>query len=318
MSPLIPLIGTRLVYGLGTLFIVSLVVFFAVELLPGDVAAQILGRDATPESLALLRERLGLGQPGVLRYLDWLGGMVTGEMGNSLVTGKDISNLIRARLANTLFLAAFAAAVAIPLALCLGVLAALYRDSLFDRTVNVLTLAAISLPEFFIAYILVMLLSIGVQVHLAAPLAVAALLVLPAALREAWRQRSQGAVRLAVAVALLLVLLNGVFHIVPLTVPPVRLLPSLSRIPDADLADGDHRLHDAHDPRQHREPARLALYRNGRAEGCFAGPRDLVACPAQCPSPNRKRCGADAGLSNHRGRRGRGGLRLSRTRAASS
>lgn len=238
MSPLIPLIATRLVYGVGTLFIVSLVVFFAVELLPGDVAEQILGRDATPESLALLRERLGLGQPGVLRYLDWLGGMVTGEMGNSLVTGKDISELIRARLANTLFLAAFAAAVAIPLALCLGVLAALYRDSLFDRTVNVLTLAAISLPEFFIAYILVLLLSIGVQVHLAAPLAVAALLVLPAALREAWRQRSQGAVRLAVAVALLLVLLNGVFHIVPLTVPPVRLLPSLSRIPeDADFQE---------------------------------------------------------------------------------
>jgi peptide/nickel transport system permease protein len=113
MNSLIKLAGTRLLYGFATLFVVSIVIFFAVELLPGDVAQQILGRDATPETLAALRERLGLNEPAIMRYFAWLGGILQGNLGESLVTGQPIGGMVFGRLGNTLFLALFAAVVAI-------------------------------------------------------------------------------------------------------------------------------------------------------------------------------------------------------------
>ena len=224
---------TRLLFGLLTIVVVSTVVFFAVELLPGDVAQQILGRDATPETLASLRERLGLDQPAVLRYFSWLGGILGGDMGSSLVSEQDIAGLIGGRLGNTLFLATYAAVIAIPLALLLGILAALYRDTWFDRMINMVTLAAISLPEFFVAYLLVVLFSIGLQIHFSAPLALLSAVILLAMLRFAlkggdWRS----AVFLIVAGVLLLFLINGVFRIFPLTISPMRILPSLSKLPE--------------------------------------------------------------------------------------
>ncbi|MEM6693291.1 MAG: ABC transporter permease [Pseudomonadota bacterium] len=233
MNSLLKLTGTRLLYGFVTLLVVSVVIFFAVELLPGDVAQQILGRDATPETLAALRERLGLNEPAVARYVAWLGGIVQGDLGESLVTGQPISDLVIGRLGNTLFLALFAAVVAIPLALFLGIMAALYRDTWFDRTINTVTLAAISLPEFFIAYILVLFFSIGFSFQMSAPLAVIAAFVLLALLRgiaQARRSGDTNGVQLVVAVVFLLILLNGFFRIFPLTTEPMRVLPSLSRM----------------------------------------------------------------------------------------
>ena len=150
----------RIALGLLTLFVVSLLIAFGVELLPGDLAQEILGQGATPEGLRVLRLQLGLDTPPHIRYLDWLGGMVTGDMGLSLANKRPISELIGPRLANTLFLGGFAALIAIPVALTLGILAALYRNSLYDRAVNFFTLTSISFPEFFIAYILILFFAI--------------------------------------------------------------------------------------------------------------------------------------------------------------
>ena len=150
----------RIALGLLTLFVISLMIAFGVELLPGDLAQEILGQGATPEGLRVLRLQLGLDTPPHIRYLDWLGGMITGDMGLSLANKRPISELIGPRLSNTLFLGGFAALIAIPVALILGILAALYRNSLYDRSVNIFTLTSISFPEFFIAYILILFFAI--------------------------------------------------------------------------------------------------------------------------------------------------------------
>ena len=150
----------RIALGLLTLFVISLIIAFGVELLPGDLAQEILGQGATPEGLRVLRLQLGLDTPPHIRYLDWLGGMVTGDMGLSLANKRPISELIGPRLSNTLFLGGFAALIAIPVAIILGILAALYRNSLYDRGVNIFTLTSISFPEFFIAYILILFFAI--------------------------------------------------------------------------------------------------------------------------------------------------------------
>lgn len=160
MHPLLRMIGERLGLGLLTLFVVSLIIFLGVELLPSDIAQEILGQAATPETVAALRTRLGLDEPPHVRYLDWLLGMAQGDFGRSLASGREISELIGTRLYNTLFLAGLAAVISVPLALGLGILAALWRNSLFDRGVNTAALAAVSLPEFFIAYILILWLAV--------------------------------------------------------------------------------------------------------------------------------------------------------------
>ncbi len=146
----------RIALGLLTLFVISLIIAFVVELLPGDLAEAILGQGATPETVRVFRAELGLDKPAHLRYLDWLAGMVSGDMGVSLANKREISELVGIRLSNTLFLGGFAAAIAVPLSLLLGILAALYRNSFYDRAVNVFTLTSISFPEFFVAYILIL------------------------------------------------------------------------------------------------------------------------------------------------------------------
>jgi peptide/nickel transport system permease protein len=155
MTAIWSMILKRLALGFATLFVVSLLIFGATELLPGDLAQEILGQSATPETVAALRRELGLDQPAPVRYAQWLGGAVTGDFGNSLANGRPIAELIGTRLGNTLFLALYAAAIAVPLAVGLGLLAALWRNSVFDRAANALALSAISFPEFFVAYILI-------------------------------------------------------------------------------------------------------------------------------------------------------------------
>ena len=158
MNEIWRMIGQRLLLGVLTLFIISVVIFGATELLPGDLARELLGQSATEETLAALREQLGLNDPAPLRYWNWLAGVLQGDFGMSMATQKPISELVGARLGNTLFLALYAAALAVPFALLLGVLAALWRNSIFDRASNALALTAISFPEFFVAYILILLL----------------------------------------------------------------------------------------------------------------------------------------------------------------
>ncbi|QRZ14294.1 ABC transporter permease (plasmid) [Paracoccus methylovorus] len=151
------LILRRLAIGLLTLIIVSIVIFWAIELLPGDIATEVLGQSATPETLAAFRERFGLNDPAMLRYVNWLRGMATGDFGLSLANQRPIASLIGQRAANTFFLAGYAAVIAVPLAVGLGLVSALYRGSLLDRFISSSSLAVISFPEFFVAYILILI-----------------------------------------------------------------------------------------------------------------------------------------------------------------
>jgi len=161
MHPILKMVLQRLGLGLLTLFVVSVIIFGAVELLPGDIASEILGRSATEETVTALRKELGLDQSPFTRYFSWLGGIFSGDLGNSLASQRPVSDLIGTRLGNTFFLAGMAAIIAIPLALTLGILAALYRNSFYDRGVNVTTLTFISFPEFFVAYVLIFIVAVN-------------------------------------------------------------------------------------------------------------------------------------------------------------
>jgi peptide/nickel transport system permease protein len=154
------LIGRRLLIGVFILLVVSVLVFAGTEILPGDVATAILGQSATPELVALIRERLGLDDPAYLRYLHWLGGLVTGNLGTSLVNGADLGGEVGVRLFNTFFLALLTASIAVPLSIVLGLLSALKPNGALDRTISTVTLALISLPEFLTAIILVTLFAV--------------------------------------------------------------------------------------------------------------------------------------------------------------
>ena len=154
------LIGRRQLIGVFILLVVSVLVFAGTEILPGDVATAILGQSATPELVALIRERLGLDDPVYLRYLHWLGGLVTGNLGTSLVNGADLGGEVGVRLFNTFFLALLTASVAVPLSIVLGLLSALKPNGALDRTISTVTLALISLPDFLTAIILVTLFAV--------------------------------------------------------------------------------------------------------------------------------------------------------------
>lgn len=159
MHPLIKLVVQRIALGLLLLLAVSVVIFLGVEMLPGDTAQAILGQSATPEALANLRQSLGLDQPALTRYLTWLGHALQGDLGVALTNKKDIAHAIGQRLGNTLFLAISAGAVAVPLAIGLGLLAARYSGRWPDKLISGVTLATISLPEFVAAYFVIYLLT---------------------------------------------------------------------------------------------------------------------------------------------------------------
>ncbi|RLB88694.1 MAG: ABC transporter permease [Deltaproteobacteria bacterium] len=146
--------------SLITIFIISLIIFIGVEMLPGDVAETVLGQSATPETVEAFRKALKLDLPPHIRYVTWLNDFVHGDFGNSLANGRPVAGLIGWRLGNALFLALTTAMIAIPLAIILGMLAALYRNTFFDKLISTTTLSFISFPEFFIAYILIALLSV--------------------------------------------------------------------------------------------------------------------------------------------------------------
>jgi peptide/nickel transport system permease protein len=159
MHPVLKTVLQRLGLGLLTLFAVSIIIFSSLQMLPGGYAQNILGQGATPETVKNFNHELGLDRPAVVRYVEWIGNAVRGDFGNSYsgTTGtikRSVSGIIAPRLYNTFFLAAMAAIVAVPLSLFLGVLAALYRNSWYDRIINSVTLTTIAMPEFFIAYIL--------------------------------------------------------------------------------------------------------------------------------------------------------------------
>ncbi len=150
----------RILIGIVTLWVVSVLVFIMTSLLPGDVAQIVLGQSATPESLAAYRAENGLDKPLFVQYFSWLGNMVTGDLGTSKAGGASISSLIGGRLYNTMFLAAIVAAISVPLSVALGLLAAMYPGTWIDRALTFGTLALISVPEFFIATFMVLIFAV--------------------------------------------------------------------------------------------------------------------------------------------------------------
>ncbi|HVW48911.1 MAG TPA: ABC transporter permease [Trinickia sp.] len=157
------LIASRLGLALLTLLIVSAIVFAMTGLLPGDAAQEALGQAATPEAVAALRHQFGLDQPALQRYLQWLFHIVRGDFGMSLSNSLPVSDLIATRLPNSLMLAGLTTVVAVPIALAIGILSAMYRGSLLDRALNLLTLSTVAVPEFLVATIAVLIFAVNLH-----------------------------------------------------------------------------------------------------------------------------------------------------------
>ncbi|WP_116829346.1 ABC transporter permease [Pseudomonas syringae] len=155
------LIVQRFGAAIVTLLIVSIVVFTITAVLPGDAAQQALGQFATPEQVAALRTQLGLDQPGVVRYLHWLTNLLGGNLGESVSNAMPVSELIAGRFPKTLMLSATTALVSVPVALALGIGAAMYRGSRLDSALNFITLSLVAVPEFLVATLAVLIFAVN-------------------------------------------------------------------------------------------------------------------------------------------------------------
>lgn len=158
------LVFQRLLTSALTLLLVSVIIFAVVELLPGDVATRILGRDATPETVALFRERMNLDAPPVERFGVWLGNILSGNFGHALTSGRPISEILAPRIRNTLILAALALLLYLPLSLVPAVVQALYRDRPVDQLLSVLNLIAVSLPDFLLGTLLLIVFAVTMPI----------------------------------------------------------------------------------------------------------------------------------------------------------
>jgi peptide/nickel transport system permease protein len=159
VSPLAGLIGRRLALGLFTLFFVTVLVFLATEVLPGDAARVVLGRAANEKSLEALRQQLHLDAPVLVRYGRWLLDLCTGSLGASLVNGQPVSSLIAPRIVNSAVLLGLSGLIGVPLSIAAGIFAALRRDRRSDSVMSVLTLVLAALPEFVVGIGLILLLA---------------------------------------------------------------------------------------------------------------------------------------------------------------
>lgn len=155
---------SRLLLALLTLLVVSGFIFWTTEVLPGDIAARVLGRESTQEARAAFREQRGLNRPGVERYLNWLQGVVQGDFGASLVNNRKISDVVFPRMSNTLTLALYAFTLYMPLTLILAVVAALYHDRLPDTLISTLNLVGLALPEFVIGTALIYVFAVSLTI----------------------------------------------------------------------------------------------------------------------------------------------------------
>ena len=161
---MLALIVRRLLLSVVTLSIVAVVVFAVTELLPGDWATAYFGREATPESLELLRAKLGLDLPATERFANWFGRAVRGDLGSSLAREEPVLGLIASRMEKTLLLGGVAGLVAIPLALALGIIAGLTRGRRVDVAISTISLIGMSLPEFVVGTVLIFALSITLPI----------------------------------------------------------------------------------------------------------------------------------------------------------
>ena len=164
MHPILSTLIKRVGLGIVSLFFVSLIIFSSIQLLPGDFVEAQLGQARTEETVKAFRKELGLDKPYHVRYANWIIAAVQGDLGSTFSgrnasyanqpqqnTARTVTSLLKPRLYNTFFLAAMTAIIAVPLSLILGITAALYRNTFYDRTVNASALTTISMPEFFVA-----------------------------------------------------------------------------------------------------------------------------------------------------------------------
>lgn len=152
--PILRLVAGRILLSIVTLLIVSLIVFAVLEVLPGDVATRVLGRDATPEALDLLRQKLGLDDPAPVRYLHWLGGLLSGDFGQSLVSSRPVTAILAPRIYNTVLLSVYAFLLYLPLTIIPALIQAIRRDRPVDHGLSIVTLVLLSMPDFLLATIL--------------------------------------------------------------------------------------------------------------------------------------------------------------------
>ena len=151
------LVFWRIFQGIVTLFVISLIIFVLTLLLPGDAATASLGQSATPETVAAYRHSIGLDQPAWWRYISWLWNILAhGDFGVSYTNQNVIVKDLWPRFTNTMFLATYAALIAVPLAIITGITCAITEGRPADRAANVLALVAISMPEFFIGGVLIL------------------------------------------------------------------------------------------------------------------------------------------------------------------
>jgi len=157
------LLGRRLAFSVVALFVTSALIFAVTDWLPGDLATRVLGQQATPENISAVRAELGLDRPPHERYVKWLQRAIRGDFGSSLTNSRPVADIVEPRLRNTLFLALYAAVVAVPISVLLGILSATSPNSVFDRFVRTITIAAASMPEFLLGYLV--MLYMAVQLH---------------------------------------------------------------------------------------------------------------------------------------------------------
>ncbi len=150
--------------ALLTLLLVSLIIFVAVEIIPGDAATRVAGRDATPEMLEVLRDRMNLNLPPPQRYMVWLGGILTGNFGNVLTSGRSVSEIMAPRIANTLVMSGMALVIYFPLVLIPATFQALRQDQFADHALSTLTLVLLSIPDFVLATVLLLSFAVALPI----------------------------------------------------------------------------------------------------------------------------------------------------------
>lgn len=154
---------SRLGAAIPVVIVVSIATFLLLRLAPGDPAIALAGENATPETVALIREQFGLNQPLVLQYLIWVQHMLAGDFGTSIISGQPVLSMILDRLEPTISLALVTITMAVLIAVPLGVLAAARRGTLTDKLVMTLAVIGFSVPVFVIAYILILIFSMQLQ-----------------------------------------------------------------------------------------------------------------------------------------------------------
>ena len=150
----------RIVSVIPVLFVVSVVIFLLVHLVPGDPAAAMLGDMATPEDIAALRARMGLDRPLLEQYFVWIGNIFRGDFGMSVTGNESVLSAILSHLQPTVFLALYSLIIAAVIAIPLGMIAARKRGALIDHTVTVLSLAGISMPSFLFGLFLILIFAV--------------------------------------------------------------------------------------------------------------------------------------------------------------